>query len=264
MKTAARIGTFPVEEETTPTVSPRTPLDLESEELAAARAELDQVRSQLYSVLEGARAAFSAEDAVVRVLTGADQIDEVSDSVLEALCESFEFDTATFWMLDPDDGKLIPIAHRRSPTSRGRFLESAIRPLRLSLSEGAAGRAFVARKEFLSEDAVSCACPELVLLLEDDGLRTVCAFPIISSGAPVGAIEMERREAIAPHHAIESAVRIIGERIGAFIEYGQLRWRFYSLADELERKLAKKSEASRAAKLDIEPDASPIELDPAA
>jgi transcriptional regulator with GAF, ATPase, and Fis domain len=262
MVTAARTGALPREAaEAPPTLSEAL---VERDELAAVRAELEQVRSQLYGVLEGARVAFSAEDAVVRALAGAEQIDEVADSLLEALCEAFEFDAATFWMLDPDDGKLICIAHRQSPTPRGRFLEAEIRSLHLSLDEGVAGRVFLERKEFLSDEALLAAHPALETLLRDDGLRTVCAFPIISGGAPVGAIEMERREQLAPDHAIDSAVRIIGERVGAFIEHGQLRWRYFSLVEDLRRKPAKRSRHREVEKSAAEPSEEAAELEAAA
>jgi transcriptional regulator with GAF, ATPase, and Fis domain len=236
----------------------------EGDELAAVRAELEQVRSQLYGVLEGARTAFSAEDATLRALSGAEQIDEIADSLLEALCETFEFDAATFWMLDPDDSKLVAIAHRRSPTPRGRFLELEIRSLHVSLGDGVAGRVFVERKEFISDEALSAAHLDLVTLLEDDGLLTVCAFPIISGGAPVGVIEMERREKLAPDHAIDSAVRVIGERIGAFIEHGQLRWRYFSLVEDLKRKPTKRSKKGSAANGAAAPADDPAELEAAA
>ncbi|MGD0274298.1 MAG: GAF domain-containing protein [Gaiellaceae bacterium] len=200
------------------------------------KAELEQAKAQLYGVLDGARAAFSAEDAIVRALAGAEQIDEVADSVLDVLCDAFEFDVATFWLLDPENGKLFAVAHRRAPTRRGRFIETEIRSLQMSLNEGVAGRVFVERKEFLSDDALSIAHPALTSLLEADGLRCVCAFTVAGrDGTPLGVIEMERREPLAPDHAIDSAVRVIGERIGAFIEFSQLHWRYSSLVADLRR-----------------------------
>lgn len=206
-------------------------LRVESDELAAVKAELKQVRAQLYGVLDGVRAAFSAEDGIVQALAEAEQIDEVADSLLEVLCESFEFDMATFWLLDPEDGKLCALSHRVASTPRARFLETKIQSLQLPPNEGIAGRVFVERKVFLSEDAPSVSERELGMLLENDGLRTVCAFPIMGDGAPLGVIEMERSKPFAPDHAIESAVRVIGERIGSFIEFSQLRWRYFSLVN---------------------------------
>ncbi|MGD0167556.1 MAG: GAF domain-containing protein [Gaiellaceae bacterium] len=215
---------------------------LEVEELAAVKAELEQVRAQLYGVLEGARTAFSAENGVVRALAEAEQIDEVADSLLDVLCEAFDFDVATFWLLDPEDEKLLAIAHHQAPTRRARFLEKAIRSLQLSVNEGIAGRVFVEREEFLSDDALSVSHPELASLLGADGLHTVCAFPVSGSGAPLGVIEMERREPLRPDQAIESAVRVIGDRIGIFIEHSQLRWRYFSLVGDLRRKSVDHSE----------------------
>jgi len=209
---------------------------LEAEVWAAANAEFEQTKAQLYGVLEGARAAFSAEDGIVRALAGAEQIDEVAESVLDVLCEAFEFDAATFWMLDPENGKLFAIAHRQSPTRRGRFIEKEIRSLQMTLNEGVAGRVFVERKVFLSDDALSIAHPALTSLLEADGLRCVCAFTVVGhEGAPLGVIEMARPEPLSPDHAIASAVRVIGERIGAFIDFNQLRWRYFSLVEDLKR-----------------------------
>jgi hypothetical protein len=219
---------------------------LESDELAAAKAELEQARAQLYGVLEGARAAFSAEDGIVRALAEAEQIDDVADSVLDVLCESFEFDTATFWLLDPEDGKLCAIAHRSAPTRRARFLEARIRSTQLALNEGIAGRVYVERKVFLSDDAPSVSEKELGMLLEDDNLRTVCAFTVGGSRAPLGVIELERRLPLGPDHAIESAARVIGDRIGAFIEFSQLRYRYFSLVADINRGARKSSKSEPA------------------
>jgi len=215
---------------------------LEGDELAVTKAELEQVRAQLYGVLEGARAAFSAEDGIVRALADAEQIDEVADSVLDVLCESFEFDVATFWLLDPEDGKLCAVAHRAAPTRRARFLEARIRSTQLALNEGIAGRVFVERTVFLSDDAPSVSENELGMLLEDDDLRTVCAFTIAGTRAPLGVIEMERRAPLDPNQSIESAARVIGDRVGAFIEFSQLRWRYFSLVAEINRGARKSSE----------------------
>lgn len=226
-------------------------LRTESDELAAVKAELEQVRAQLYGVLEGARAAFSAEDAIVRALAEAEQIDEVADTVLEILCESFEFDTATFWLLDPEDGKLCAIAHRSSPTSRARFLEARVRSAQLALNEGIAGRVFVERKVFLSDDAPTASDKEIGMLLADDNLSAVCAFPIVGAQAPLGVIEMERREPLAPDHAIESAARVIGDRLGAFMEFSQLHWRYFALVAEINRSARKSSKSA------VEPAAEP-------
>ena len=217
-------------------------LRTESDELAEVKAELEQVRAQLYGVLEGARAAFSAEDAIVRALAEAEQIDEVADAVLEILCESFEYDTATFWLLDPEDGKLCAIAHRSAPTSRARFLEARIRSAQLALNEGIAGRVFVERKAFLSDDAPSASDKEIGMLLADDNLRTVCAFPIVGARAPLGVIEMEKREPLAPDQTIESAARVIGDRLGTFMEFSQLRLRYFSLVADINRSARKSSE----------------------
>jgi hypothetical protein len=224
---------------------------LESDELAATKAELEQVRAQLYGVLEGARAAFSAEDGVVQALTGAEQIDEVAESVLDVLCESFEFDTATFWLLDPEDGTLCAVAHHAAPTRRARFLEARIRSTQLALNEGVAGRVFVERKVFLSDDAPSVSEKELGMVLEDDDLCSVCAFPIAGTRAPLGVIEMERRAPLAPNQSIEAAASVIGERVGAFIEFSQLRWRYFGLVADINRSARKKSEPA--------PDAEPVE-----
>jgi len=219
-------------------------LRTESDELVAVKAELEQVRAQLYGVLDGARAAFSAEDAIVRALAEAEQIDEVADAVLEILCESFEYDTATFWLLDPEDGKLCAIAHRSAPTSRARFLEARIRSAQLALNEGIAGRVFVERKAFLSDDAPSASDKEIGMLLADDNLRTVCAFPIVGARAPLGVIEMEKREPLAPDQTIESAARVIGDRLGTFMEFSQLRWRYFSLVADINRSARKSSESA--------------------
>ena len=80
------------------------------------------------------------------------------------------------------------------------------------------------------------------MLLEDDDLRTVCAFPIAGTRAPLGVIELERHELLGANQAIESAARLIGDRIGAFIEFSQLRWRYFSLVAEINRGARKSSE----------------------
>ena len=211
--------------------APLYEVPFETDELAAVKAELSQVKAQLYGVLDGVRSAFSAEDGIVQALAEAEQIDEVADSVLDILCEAFEFDTSTFWLLDPEDGKLCALTHRPSSTPTGRFLEARINSMELALNEGIAGRVFVERQVFLGEDAPSVSEREVGVMLEADGLRTVCAFTVMGNGAPLGVIEMERRQPLSPDYAIESAVRVIGERIGSFIEFSQLHWRYFSLVN---------------------------------
>jgi signal transduction protein with GAF and PtsI domain len=213
----------------------------EASEKRALTSELQQARVQLYSVLEGARAAFSAENAVVRVLAGAQSIEEVAWSILDALCESFEFEVATFWMAD-DDGRLVAIAHRQSEACRAQRLEIAVDSLRLAPGEGLAGRVFVERRELLSEEAEVIQAEPVAAILAEEGLRTVCVFPIVDGGPPLGVIEMERRSRFEPDHAIDSAVRVIGDRIAAFIECSELRQRYSSLVALLEERLEQRPE----------------------
>jgi len=192
--------------------------------------ELRQVRSQLNGFVEAVRAAFSAADGVSNVLARATEISEVAEPLLEVLCESLEFDVATFWRFDLADGKLYPVAHHQSPCCGGQHLGEVIGSLRMALNESAAGRVFVERRAFTGSDAVAVAHPKVAPILEGSGLRTICAFPIIGSNAPLGVIELERRQPLGHDHTIEPAVRMIGERIAAFIEYGELRGRYLALA----------------------------------
>jgi hypothetical protein len=201
-----------------------------SREIAVLKAELARAKNELSSVLEGARAAFSASDSILELLSGAPAVAEVSGPLLEVLCEWFEFEVATFWRFDLSDGKLFALAHRFAPCYAGEQLAEAIQSLRAPLDEGVAGRVFVERCELISGDAIASAHPLLAPLLEASGLHSVCAFPLIGSNAPLGVIEMERREPFELDHAIAPAVRMIGARIAAFMELTDMRERYLALA----------------------------------
>jgi hypothetical protein len=79
------------------------------------------------------------------------------------------------------------------------------------------------------------------------GLRTVCAFPVAGGQEALAVVELLRRAPLGHEHAIEPAVRAIGDRIAAFIEHERLEERYLALFTLLEGGIRRQEEAAAAA-----------------
>jgi hypothetical protein len=208
-----------------------------SRELTAKDGVLERTQGELYNVLEDVREAFLAEESVLRVLAETDDLRDAVNPLLATLGSAFEFDFAIWWEYDIAEACLVPTAAwQRDETEAHRLLDE-IRAHRLDAGEGVAGRVLVEQRELLSEDGNVFASPQLAPLLEGAGLRSVCAFPVAVEGQPRVVIEMLRYRPLGPDHAIAPAVRIIGDRIGAFIECCELRKHYLSIAAILEGRI---------------------------
>ena len=218
-----------------------------SEQLSAKNTELRQAKAELYGVLEDVREAFFAEDAVTHVLAGATDLSDAAYPLLEAVGAAFEFDFATYWSCDSVDGELIAIAHWQRDQSETYRLVDAVSALRLTSGEGIVRTAFLECHEMICEDPDVLVREPLAAVLASYGLNTICAFPITNGGASLGVIEMGRCKRLGPDHAIEPAMRVIGDRVAAFIEFSELQKRYIAIVGILEGKIEDSIDDGRSA-----------------
>jgi hypothetical protein len=221
-----------------PAISPAE-LELESpSELSCARLKLAQTQERMYELVDGVRAAFSAQDAVFRVLARARTLETAAEPLLEALCTSLEFDVAVLWAPTPADGTLRAIAHWHETEADASFLAVA-EAQALALGSGVAGRVFSQVAPLIADDAELMVQGPLAVAMATHGLRTVCAFPVVGEQETLAVVELIRRAPLGPEHAIEPAVRAIGDRIATFIERERLEERYLALFTLLESRIEK-------------------------
>jgi hypothetical protein len=220
-----------------PAISPPE-LELQSlsDELACTRSELEQTRTRVYGLLDGVRAAFAAQDAVIRVLAGTRTLEAAAEPLLEALCASLDFELGLLWGPDPSDGTLRVIAHWQFADADETLLATA-QAQRLEPGRGVAGRVFSQAMPLVCDDAELVAQGPLAVAMATRGLRTVCAFPVEGTHDILAVVELIRQAPLGPEHAIEPAVRAIGDRIATFIERERLEERYLALFTLLESRI---------------------------
>ncbi len=221
-------------------------------ELERTRDELVQTQARMYEMVDGVRAAFSAQDAVIRVLLGARTLEAAAEPLLEALCTSLEFDIGVLWAPDPVHGELRVIAEWHSGEADAAFVVLA-GTQRLRLGAGIAGRVYSWVEPLVTDDAELVERGSLAVAMASRGLRSVCAFPVAGVHETLAVVELIRRAPLGPEHAIEPAVRAIGDRIAAFIERERLEERYLALFTLLESRIHEQEQEAAVAAPGPEP-----------
>jgi PAS domain S-box-containing protein len=158
------------------------------------------------------------QHAVAQILAEAATIEEATPRIIQAVCESLDWDLGTLWRVDRDAGVLrcVQVWHKAS-LDAGRF-EASTRETAFAHGAGLPGRVW--------ESGVPACIPDVVhdpsFLRASEaaraGLHAAFAFPILLGGEVLGVIDFLSRAVRQPDPELLDMMASVGSQIGQFIE----------------------------------------------
>src|SRR5262245_37486618 len=157
-----------------------------------------------------------AEFAVTRVFADSYGAEELAPPLLQALCESLNWDLGELWRVDADVLRYAAGWHRPE-LDTGDF-DDARRQVVLTRGSALAGRVWDAGRAFWTSprDLALGAHASAVSRL---GLRSACAFPIQSERILTGVMVLLGRDAREPDEELLTMLSDVGSRIGSHLEH---------------------------------------------
>ena len=159
----------------------------------------------------------AAAYAVGEVLAGAPALTEATPAVLQAICESLEWQIGALWLVDHSAKRLRCLSawtgDRRGTTAFLRVTEETLLPSGIGLP----GRVWAMRKAAWIEDVVHDANFPRASVARAVGVHGAFAFPICLDDEVIGVIECFTRAVAAPDPDLLRTMSVVGNQVGQFI-----------------------------------------------
>jgi signal transduction histidine kinase len=156
--------------------------------------------------------------AVARILAESDTLDEATPRILQAICETLEWDMGSLWIVNRDADLLhcVKIWHKPSVRKRG-FINHS-RQITLPPGVGIPGRVWASGEPvWIADVTKDTNFPRLSVAVKD-GLHSAFCFPILLGSEVQGVLEFFSHETRRPDKDLLETFATTGSQIGQFIE----------------------------------------------
>jgi PAS domain S-box-containing protein len=155
--------------------------------------------------------------AVTRALAESDRLREAAPKVLEAVCESLNWEVGALWRVDREAEVLRCVEIWHVPGIAVSEFEEISKQEPFSRGAGLPGRVWESGEPAWITDMASSKLPRATFA-EKEGLHGALAFPIFRSNETLGVMEFFSRELREPDEDVLNMMRGVGGQIGQFIE----------------------------------------------
>ena len=159
-----------------------------------------------------------AQHRTTRVLVESETLPEAMPRVLEAVCESLDWDMGIRWSVDPEAQILRCKEVWIPPKRTSHQLAEVSRGFTFARGVGLPGRVWSAERAAWIVDVVHDANFPRAPAAAADGLHGAFAFPIIGPSGFQGVMEFFSSEPRAPEAAVLALFDGVGGQVGQFIE----------------------------------------------
>lgn len=161
----------------------------------------------------------AAQYAITRLLSEASTLKDVTESLLETICDSSDCDMGAVWLVEGDVLRCVKTWHR----STNQFPEFERVTVASSFRKGVGlpGRIWATNEPaWIPDIGVDGNLPRRSFALED-GIRSAFGFPISTSKGPLGIIEFFSRQIKEKDAEFMRMMAAVGNQVGQFIERKQ-------------------------------------------
>jgi PAS domain S-box-containing protein len=185
--------------------------------------------------------------AVTAVLAEALSLDAAAPRILQAVCESLDWELGVIWQLDvaTDRMKCVEIWH--APGHELPRFEAVTRETAFAPGAGLPGRVWERDEATWIPDVVADKNFPRAAVATEEGLHAAFGFPIRGSGSVIGVMEFFSRDIREPDAEMLRMFDAIGSQIGQFIERRRAENELKQYADYLEA--ARQMQEENAARL---------------
>ena len=160
----------------------------------------------------------AAQHAVAQILAESPSLEDAAPRILEALCESLEWDLGGLWVVEDGQETVRCVELWHAPTlDVGRFERLSGR-LALPRGVGLPGRVWSTKRGAWVVDVSNDPNFPQIEAAAEVGLRSALAFPIVLDDQVLGTIELFHRRVQQSDLVLLRALEVIGGQIGHFIE----------------------------------------------
>jgi PAS domain S-box-containing protein len=160
----------------------------------------------------------AAQFAVSRLLSESHSVDETTHAILQAVCETIEWDVGAIWIVDHHADVLRCLDIWSSPAVDLHVFEAVTKATTFSRGVGLPGRVWEGGKPAWIYDVVSDLNFPRASIAAQHGLHGAFAFPILIAGQVAGVIEFFTQKERAPDETLLKIMASLGSHIGQFIE----------------------------------------------
>jgi PAS domain S-box-containing protein len=179
-----------------------------------------RMAGSLMDVTERKRAdqRLAAQYAVTRILAEANNLEEVSVKILQALCERLEWEFGSLWMVDNQANVIRCVGIWHQPFLQAASLVEATTNLETAMGSGMAGRVWETGQQLWIFDVTSDKNFRLRKQAKEAGLHSAFCFPILLQNKVLGVVEFLTRQRQTPDESMLKMMSAINTQISQFIQ----------------------------------------------
>jgi serine phosphatase RsbU (regulator of sigma subunit) len=162
-----------------------------------------------------------AEHAVCRILAVSDRLGDAAPKIIQAICESLDWDFGEIWVLDRNANVLRCVEVWHSPKVEVLAFVQDTRQHTFSRGVGLPGRIWASQSLAWIPDLIADGRLARAPLAAEAELRGAVGFPIHIGREFFGVIDFFSREVRQPDEEVAEMMTSIGSQIGQFIERRQ-------------------------------------------
>jgi PAS domain S-box-containing protein len=157
-------------------------------------------------------------DAAGRILASANSFDQVAAEIIQAICESADWEAGALWKIDPKANQLFCSQFWHDPAIPMPNFEAATRQRSFVPGVGLPGRVWMSGQPAWLSDVTKDENFPRASAARRDGLHAGICFPIICSGQARGVLECFSRQIREPDTAFLQLLTAIGNQVGQYID----------------------------------------------
>jgi diguanylate cyclase (GGDEF)-like protein/PAS domain S-box-containing protein len=157
------------------------------------------------------------EHTVARCLAAADALPAALSAVIEALCETEDWEFGRCWRVDEPAGVLRFAATWHRPDSEIAPVLAAAESSVFEPGEGLVGQVWQSGRPLWVTDLAASKAARNTMLAPGMELRGACMFPVTSRGETIGVMAFVSREVRKPDERLLEAFGVIGSQVGQFM-----------------------------------------------
>lgn len=160
----------------------------------------------------------ATQDIITRIIARAAKLETALPRILQAICETTDWEFAEVWRIDPITKHLHCMTTWCAPVSRLPAFEKSGRDVTFASGKGLPGRVWESGKPAWITNVVADGNFLRALLAKHDGLRAGLGIPIRIEGEIIGAMTFFSRQQRQPDRDLVRMLDTVGSQIGLFIE----------------------------------------------